>query len=85
MFNIFNDFFFVSIIIFEKSIGEIIREFQDNVVNNTRKGLASVDNRNDAWGFSGAFLFSLTVITTIGKRFCSDKGYGSSLSSRQLF
>jgi hypothetical protein len=57
--------FFLTVIIY-KSIEEIIREFQFNITTNFGKGVA-VEDGNPPWGFSGSFLFSLTVITTIGK------------------
>ncbi|XP_019765715.1 potassium channel subfamily K member 18 isoform X2 [Dendroctonus ponderosae] len=47
--------------------GELIK-FQKNFVNLTRKGYDGSDDvaGEKSWSFAGAFLFSLTVITTIG-------------------
>ncbi|KAH1017136.1 hypothetical protein HUJ05_007842 [Dendroctonus ponderosae] len=46
--------------------GELIK-FQKNFVNLTRKGYDGSDDvaGEKSWSFAGAFLFSLTVITTI--------------------
>lgn len=54
---------------FHTEIDEILLRYQELIVNFTRRGL---DGREDfdssaQWSFAGAFLYSLTVITTIGK------------------
>jgi len=49
-----------------------VLKFQLEVIDAIGKGYDGVDNVSDLsdtsqWSFSGAFLYSLTVITTIGK------------------
>lgn len=46
-----------------RRIHEILVDFQKTVVENQKLG----DDIHKQWSFSGAFLYSLTVITTIGK------------------
>lgn len=53
---------------YRSAVDKELMQFQKIVVNLTRKGF---DGRDDvdgtkSWSFAGAFLFSLTVITTIG-------------------
>lgn len=50
-----------------KSVESEIKLYQGKVIDRQRKG--SDEDGESQWSFSGAFLFSLTVITTIGERF----------------
>ncbi|CAG9861990.1 unnamed protein product [Phyllotreta striolata] len=53
---------------FNASIDELLRLYQKLVVNFTRRGFDGTDDLTSSaqWSFAGAFLYSLTVITTIG-------------------
>lgn len=45
-----------------------LKNFQQNIVRAVRDGYGGIHNSNvQQWTFSGAFLYSLTVITTIGR------------------
>jgi len=46
------------------NVTNILKKFQDQIVQQAQKG--DVNNLQQ-WSFPGAFLYSLTVITTIGK------------------
>ncbi|KAG5891318.1 hypothetical protein JTB14_036886 [Gonioctena quinquepunctata] len=51
-----------------KTISEILLKYQNIIVNYTRKGYdGDDDDKSSPWSFAGAFLYSLTVITTIVK------------------
>lgn len=50
-----------------KSVESEIKAYQTKVIDRQRKG--SDEDGDSQWSFAGAFLFSLTVITTIGERF----------------
>lgn len=63
---------------FQNKINETLFHYQDLIVNFSRRGL---DGRNDLncsaqWSFAGAFLYSLTVITTIGELYVVNKVVG---------
>ncbi|XP_050300149.1 potassium channel subfamily K member 15 [Anthonomus grandis grandis] len=53
---------------FREAVTVELLAFQENFVNLTRKGFDGTDDTDGkkSWSFAGAFLFSLTVITTIG-------------------
>ncbi|CAH1115293.1 unnamed protein product [Psylliodes chrysocephalus] len=53
---------------FNNSITELLILYQKIVVNFTRRGYDGTDDLTSSaqWSFAGAFLYSLTVITTIG-------------------
>lgn len=50
-------------------VGDAIKNYQDTMVKTVKKGWPGNDgNKNEKqWSFSGGFLYSLTVITTIGE------------------
>lgn len=59
---------------FHIHIMAVLKDYQNIMVNFTRKGYDGKDDSDDSsaqWSFAGAFLYSLTVITTIGKSGCS--------------
>lgn len=51
---------------------EVIKRFEKNVIRKVKsEGYDGGDSEDEAsvqWNFSGALLYSVTVITTIGKR-----------------
>ena len=49
--------------------GKVLRNFEQEVIHKTKsEGYDGQDNLdNSQWSFSGALLYSVTVITTIGK------------------
>ncbi|XP_059225079.1 TWiK family of potassium channels protein 12 [Stomoxys calcitrans] len=57
-----NNFSFAGSHKFKERINEILVDFQNEVVEIHKQG----DDIHKQWSFSGAFLYSLTVITTIG-------------------
>lgn len=44
-----------------------VRRFQKDLILAVKEGYDGKEGRGQQWSFSGAFLYSLTVITTIGK------------------
>lgn len=49
-----------------QQIEEEIKEFQKSLIEAVKSGYSGRDLNSTRWSFSGAFLYSLTVITTIG-------------------
>jgi hypothetical protein len=56
-----------SLIVFSNRVGAEIKIHQDNLVQTARKGFQGEIDGEDQWTFAGSFLYSLTVITTIGE------------------
>lgn len=54
---------------YQKIVMDELYEYQLKIVNYSRKGYDGRDNLDYSaqWSFAGAFLYSLTVITTIGE------------------
>jgi hypothetical protein len=48
-------------------VGAEIKIHQDNLVHTARKGFQGDIDSESPWTFAGSFLYSLTVITTIGR------------------
>lgn len=59
---------------YHKIVMSELYEYQLKIVNYSRKGYDGRDNLDYSaqWSFAGAFLYSLTVITTIGKCVVND-------------
>lgn len=51
--------------LWKAKVRDILENYQRMVVNATRNGYDGVEENK--WTFAGAFLYSLTVITTIGE------------------
>ncbi|KAJ8917298.1 hypothetical protein NQ315_002316 [Exocentrus adspersus] len=53
---------------FHKDVMSVLEDYQKIIVNFSRRGYDGNDDRDSSaqWSFAGAFLYSLTVITTIG-------------------
>lgn len=51
------------------SVANELLEYQRNISKAVKNGYDGIDDPEESkqWRFSGAFLYSLTVITTIGK------------------
>ncbi|XP_044738473.1 TWiK family of potassium channels protein 18 [Chrysoperla carnea] len=58
--NTLNESFWKSVVKTE------MEDYQEHIVNAIRLGYDGADEDSKQWSFSGAFLYSLTVITTIG-------------------
>ena len=52
---------------------EIVKEFQFHIVQEVDNGYDGSDGHPNQWTFSGSLLYSITVITTIGKIFHKKK------------
>lgn len=50
-----------------RQVTEEVKRFQTDLVNAIKEGYDGKEGSSTQWTFSGAFLYSLTVITTIGK------------------
>ena len=48
-------------------VADIMREYQARIITEAASGFDGMDIPNRQWTFSGALLYSITVITTIGK------------------
>lgn len=48
-------------------VGSEIKQFEMNLMEAIKDGYEGQDGGGEQWSFSGAFLYSLTVITTIGE------------------
>ena len=48
-------------------VSDIIREFQARIIEEASNGYDGSDIPKYKWTFSGSLLYSITVITTIGK------------------
>ena len=54
-------------------VTQIMKEYQTFVVKEAKEGYDGFDIPKPKWTFTGALLYSITVITTIGKPQCTDK------------
>lgn len=54
---------------FHRDIMTVLEDYQKIIVNFSRRGYDGTDDKDSSaqWSFAGAFLYSLTVITTIGE------------------
>lgn len=52
-----------------RMVSHEVRNFQTELIAAVKDGYDGKDGGSQQWSFSGAFLYSLTVITTIGKKF----------------
>lgn len=50
-----------------RQVTEEVKRFQSDLVNAIKEGYDGKEGSSTQWTFSGAFLYSLTVITTIGE------------------
>ena len=53
-----------------RAAGKVLRKFEVDVIEKTKDGYDGGDenDENVQWSFTGALLYSVTVITTIGKK-----------------
>ena len=49
-------------------VAEVIKKFQDHIIAEEDRGYDGHDGHPNQWTFSGSLLYSITVITTIGKQ-----------------
>ena len=49
-------------------VSELIVEYQARIIDETSRGYDGSDIPKYKWTFSGSLLYSITVITTIGKK-----------------
>ena len=47
-------------------VADIVKEYQARIIKEANKGYDGADIPNPKWSFTGALLYSITVITTIG-------------------
>ena len=52
-------------------VSSLIKEYQERIILEAGKGYDGSDIPVFKWTFTGALLYSITVITTIGKHCCS--------------
>ena len=51
-----------------RSADRLLKEFQDDVVDNVGRGYTGGDPEARVWTFTASLMYSLTVFTTIGKK-----------------